>query len=75
MSYFSHSKNKPIEMMGMHPAHLINALNRQATEAARLDEPIPGEKLQLIGRLAVTLAKKGCRLEAAVLRPEECSEF
>lgn len=70
-TYFSRSKAKSIPMSEMHPSHLINALNRQATEAASLVEPIPGEQLQLIGRLAVTLVKKGCRLEAVVKRQEE----
>jgi hypothetical protein len=55
-------------MSTMHPSHLINALNRQAKEAAVTATP---EQLQLIGELAVTLVQKGCHLEATAPRNQD----
>lgn len=70
-TYFSRSKGKSIPMSEMHPRYLINVLNQQIREAIDQGEPFSDGQLQQIGKVAITLAKKGCRLEAAVKRSED----
>jgi len=65
-TYYSASKGQTVDMSTMHPAHLINALNKQVKEMVALGEPFQSEQLQLIGELAVTLVQKGCLLDAVV---------
>lgn len=62
MATYIKSNGTPLEVEKMHPSYIVNALNKRASELAAV-EPTD-EQLQVVGRLAVELVRKGFALEA-----------